>query len=68
MSPAGGKRINDAYIRTFFGIEDTEDGKAELEDNYDQYGKIYLSFLDKQIDQIEGTCKIISECSDEILA
>ncbi len=31
MSPAGGKRINDDYIRSFFGIEDSEEGNAELE-------------------------------------
>ena len=32
MSSAAGKRINDAYIRAFFGIEDSEEGNAELED------------------------------------
>lgn len=27
---SGGKKINDAYIRSFFGIEDNEEGNAEL--------------------------------------
>ena len=32
MSSAGGKKINDAYLRTFFGISESEEGQAELED------------------------------------
>lgn len=32
MSSAAGKRINDAYIQAFFGIEDTGEGRAELEE------------------------------------
>lgn len=32
MSSAVGKKINDAYLRTFFGISESEEGQAELED------------------------------------
>ena len=32
MRSKGGKKINDAYLREFFGIEDSEAGAAELED------------------------------------
>jgi len=32
MSSAAGRKINDAYIRTFFGIEDSDEGNAELEE------------------------------------
>lgn len=32
MSSAGGKKINEVYLRAFFGISDSEEGKAELEE------------------------------------